>query len=437
MEEVKYCLYARKSMESEERQVMSIESQIKEMLKIAERENLTVVEIREEAHSAKAAGTRPVFTSLLEDIETGKFSGILTWAPDRLSRNAGDLGALVDLMDNQYLQQIWTYGQKFTNSPSEKFLLMILGSQAKLENDNRSVNVKRGLRAAVERGLWPNLAPVGYLNHPTKGFEGHLVLDPERAPVVKQIFEKMAHEHWSGRDIHEWLKSDIGFTTRGGKPLAHSGVQRILVNSFYTGTFEYPRGSGNWHQGAHEPLVTKELYDIARVWLTRHNIRRRNKEFAFTKLLRCGLCGSGIGAEEKHKALKDGTTARYIYYGCTRGKDRFCKNTYIREARLIELLLPVIDAVELDDLGMRATLEAEVDRFNSFQKVVYDEDPRQGYVDNVDIRMYAKYLLQEGSITEKRQLLGNLHGRLLYKYGAISVEEQDQRALNIRAAELE
>ena len=88
---VKYCLYARKSTESEERQILSIDSQIKEMLQIAERENLEIVEMKRESHSAKATGQRPVFNEIITDIRAGKFNGILTWAPDRLSRNAGNL----------------------------------------------------------------------------------------------------------------------------------------------------------------------------------------------------------------------------------------------------------------------------------------------------------------------------------------------------------
>lgn len=143
---LKYCLYARKSTESEEMQVLSIDSQIKEMLQMAERDNLEIVEIRKESHSAKEAGTRPVFNELVADIQGGKFNAILTWAPDRISRNAGDLGRIVDLMDSGTLHEIRTYGQKFTNNPNEKFLLMILGSQAKLENDNKVQNVKRGMR---------------------------------------------------------------------------------------------------------------------------------------------------------------------------------------------------------------------------------------------------------------------------------------------------
>ena len=159
---IEYCLYARKSSESDERQAMSIDSQIHEMRTLATRDHLEIKEIREESHSAKESGHRPVFNQLLSDIRAGMFSGILTWAPDRLSRNAGDLGMLVDLMDQGKLAQIKTFSQSFSNNPNEKFLLMILCSQAKLENDNRGINVKRGLRAKCEAGWRPGSCPTGY-----------------------------------------------------------------------------------------------------------------------------------------------------------------------------------------------------------------------------------------------------------------------------------
>jgi DNA invertase Pin-like site-specific DNA recombinase len=116
---IKYCLYARKSTEDDEHQALSIDSQIKEMGNLAVREKLEVIEIRSEKHSAKAAGQRPVFQQLLADVRSGIFNGILTWAPDRLSRNGGDLGVLVDLMDQKVLVEIRTYTQKFTNNPNE------------------------------------------------------------------------------------------------------------------------------------------------------------------------------------------------------------------------------------------------------------------------------------------------------------------------------
>ena len=209
----RYCLYARKSTESEEQQVLSIDSQIKEMLQLAERENLDIVETKKESHSAKETGQRPVFNEIVEEIKQAKFNAILTWAPDRISRNAGDLGRIVDLIDDGRLLEIRTNNQKFTNNPNEKFLLMILGSQAKLENDNRRINVKRGLRARVEMGLWPCSAPTGYLNSKNKDESCHVKVDPMRAPMIKKMFEKVVYGKCSGRKLYYWLKDEAKFKT--------------------------------------------------------------------------------------------------------------------------------------------------------------------------------------------------------------------------------
>ncbi|MDP3726224.1 MAG: recombinase family protein [bacterium] len=410
---IKYVLYARKSTESEERQVLSIDSQVKEMLQLAEKENLNIAEIRRESHSAKATGQRPVFNEIVEDIKKQKFNGILTWAPDRIARNAGDLGAVVDLIDQKLLLEVRTYGQKFTDSPSEKFLLMILGSQAKLENDQKGINVKRGLRMRVEMGLWPTTAPTGYLNEKRTDRKGYVMVDPERAPIIKKMFEKVANEGWSGRKLYHWLKFEINFKTKGNKNLSLSNIYLILQNHFYYGTFEYPRGGGNWYTGKHEPLINKELFLQVQDRLKRDQLQRENREFAFTKLLTCGLCGSGITACEKFKKLKDGTTNKYIYYGCARSKDKNCDFGYTREEELIKQLMSIIDEVDMNEVGIRHRFENEIERFNKFQQGILKMNGSKVKVKEINMREYAKYILQEGSMIEKRELLGCLKGKIV------------------------
>ena len=412
-------------MEDEERQALSIDSQLKEMKQIAERDELSVVAIRTESHSAKRSGQRPVFNKMIEELQVEKFNAILTWNPDRLSRNAGDLGMLVDLMDSQQLVEIRTYNQKFSNSPNEKFLLMILGSQAKLENDNKSINVKRGLRTRVEAGLWPSVAPTGYLNDMTRGKECHVVIDPVRAHVVKQIFE-LAAEGWSHRKIRRWLRDDLDFRSKNNKHLAMSTVQKILSTPFYYGEFEYPKGSGKWYKGVHKPIISKELYDQVR---EQTDAKRRlqyvyKKNFAYTKLMKCGLCGGNVTAEEKFKALKDGNIARYVYYGCTRSKDPSCKIKYIREEYLIQQLRNLVDRMSLDDLGLRGQFEKEVERIHRFNCDVMDKKPM--YSDSeekeVDIKKYIKYILLDGSVEEKRNVLLNLKSKLILKDGSVYLD---------------
>jgi len=421
---VKYVLYARKSTESEERQILSVDSQVKEMLQIAEREGLEVAEIRRESHSAKATGQRPVFNEIINDIRVGKFSGILTWASDRLSRNAGDLGKLVDLMDEKLLLEIRTFGQRFSNNPNEKFLLMILGSQAKLENDNRGINVKRGLRMRVEMGLWPTVAPTGYLNEKRTDRKCHVIVDPERSPIIRKMFEKVAYEKWSGRKLYHWLKFDLNFKGRGNKNLALSNIYLILQNHFYSGIFEYPAKSGNWYTGKHEPIISKELFDEVQKQLKRDQIERESREFAFTKLLTCGLCGSGVTACEKFKKQKNGNVHRYVYYGCTRSRDINCKYGYIREEELIKQLISVLDKIDVNETGIRNKFEKEIERFNKFQKSILGiRVDKNVPVKEIDIKAYAKYILNEGDMAEKRELLGCMKSKIVLKDKVVVLTE--------------
>lgn len=420
-EQVRYCLYARKSTESDEKQALSIDSQVKEMLQIAERENLEIVDIRRESHSAKASGQRPIFNELIRDLNIGRYTGILTWAPDRLSRNAGDLGALVDLMDEKKLHQIRTYGQSFQNSPNEKFLLMILCSQAKLENDNKSINVKRGLRTRCEMGLWPCPAPMGYLNEKRIDRKGHVYIDPDRGHVIRKMFEKVAYEKWTGRKLYHWLKFELNFKTpNGNKGLTLSNVYLILQNEFYYGTFEYPKKSGLWYKGIHEPLITKDLFDLVQQQVKSQIIRNTDKEFAFTKLMECGLCGSGICADEKFKKLRNGSIHRYVYYGCTKHRDKQCKCGYIREDELIEQLVSLMDKINLDEIGIKEKIRAEVERVKKFQRVILGTKEKIEIKD-VDIRNYAKYVLREASDIEKRELLACLKSKIHLKEKVVSL----------------
>lgn len=420
---VRYVLYARKSTESDEKQALSIESQVKEMLSIAERDGLEIVDIRRESHSAKESGGRPVFRELLEDIRRDRYNGILTWAPDRLSRNAGDLGSVVDLMDEKKLIQIKTYGQSFQNSPNEKFLLMILCSQAKLENDNKSINVKRGLRTRCEMGLRPGPALVGYLNEKRMDRKCEVILDPERAHIVKQMFEKVAYEKWSGRKIYHWLKFDLNFkTAKGNKGLALGNIYLLLQNPFYYGVFEYPKKSGNFYKGKHEPLITQELFNQVQEQIKSHSIRtQESKEFAFTKMMTCGLCGSGISADEKFKKLANGSVNKHIYYGCSKVRDKNCKCGYINEVELIKQFEKLLDKINIDEIGMKSKIESEVERIKKFNQSLLGLT-QEIEVQDVDIRDYAKFILKEGEIEEKRKLLEYLNGRIILKYKEIIIE---------------
>jgi len=409
-----YCLYARKSTESDERQALSIDSQVKEMMAIAERDDLNVVAVKRESHSAKDSGTRPVFNEITQDLRDGKYQGLVTWSTDRLSRCGGDLGILIDLIDQKKLAEIRTSNQVFTNTPNDKFLLMILGSQAKLENDNRAINVVRGMKARCEMGVRPCMPPLGYLNDPhhPKGMK-RITLDPERAPQIKKMFE-MSSKGISGRKILDWAET-VGFTTRSGQPLTITVLYRTLKNPYFYGKFEWPRKSGNWYEADHESIVTKELFDKVQKNLGRVPKGRRNtKPFNYSGTLKCGECGSSITAEEKFRDHTDGTKARHVYYMCSKYTKRQCKQKPINEKDLIPQLIKMMDGVNIDKFLLRKEYKYEIDKYRKYSTKLSSKYQKEAK-EHIDVRSHMKYVVANGSPEERQRLLKNLGTKVFLK----------------------
>ena len=419
--QLKYCLYARKSSESDERQAMSIDSQLAEMRALAVNEGLNVVCELQESHSAKDSGKRPVYNQMLAGIANDEYNAVLTWAPDRLSRNAGDLGSVVDLMDQHKLLHIRTYSQTFTNSPNEKFLLMILCSQAKLENDNKSINVKRGIRTKCEMGWRPGVAPLGYMNRAFGGVND-IILDPERAPVIKQAFEKAGYERWSGRRLKAWF-DEQGFTNRSGKQVSVSQILVILSTSFYYGRFQYPQApDAPWYDGAHEPLISKELFDLVQETRGINKGLWGSKTFAFRGILKCGQCDADITAQDKFKTLKKtGDVKRFVYYNCTRRKDPNCKEKYINEDKLCELMKDFIEANH-KKIKLTDKLRARVDKHMYITKTLLTHYKIDQKLDAPFIE-YARYVLLNGTESEKTALATGMETILQIRHGELEFYE--------------
>ena len=300
-------MYCRKSSEDEERQVISNESQEDELGPLAKRDGLVVRDRITEEASAKTSGTRSRFNEMIRRVRYGEANAILCWHLNRLSRNAGDAAVLVELMDQGKLLEIRTPSQAFRNTPADKFLIILFCGQAKLENDNKSEDVERGLRKKAAMGWYPGVAPLGYLNDKTKlRGERDLYKDPERFDLVKRMWRMMLAGTHTPSQILKIASDEWGFRTRrtrkqGGNPLGITGLYHIFHNPFYCGTYEYPLRSGKWYEGKHEPMVTREEFDRVQTILGRKGNPRASKNltFAFTGIIQCGACHGTVTAEEK------------------------------------------------------------------------------------------------------------------------------------------
>ena len=126
----KYFLYARKSTEDDDKQIMSIEAQLFELREYARRENLEILEEFQESKSAKKPG-REVFGEMMMRLERDEATGILAWHPDRLARNSIDGGRIIYAVDTSKIislrfPQFW-----FEPTPQGKFMLQVAFGQSK------------------------------------------------------------------------------------------------------------------------------------------------------------------------------------------------------------------------------------------------------------------------------------------------------------------
>lgn len=269
-------------------------------------------------------------------------------------------------------------------------------------------------------GLWPAQPPTGYRKVDGRLAKCEVEIDPERAPVIRQIFEKIAYEKWSVSKVHAWLKYDLDFRTHRGFHLSLGNVFKIINNTFYYGKFEFPKDSGLWYDGVHTPLINKALFDEARSSIKSQVIKSHGKEFAFTRIMKCGVCGSSITADEKFKKLKAGGVNRYVYYRCTKSKDRRCTNKVVTEEHLISALVKMLDTITLDKVKITAKLNDEIRKFKKLQAMFLGKKKTEK-IELIDVREYARFVLSEGTVLEQRSVMGCVNSELCLGNGKISI----------------
>jgi site-specific DNA recombinase len=390
----KYFIYARKSTDVEDKQVLSIEAQITELRKYAKDNGLCVVDTIIEKKSAKTPG-RPKFGSMLKRIEAGEANGIISWHPDRLARNSIDGGQIVYLLDQTHLQSLKFPTFWFENTSQGKFMLSIAFGQSKYYIDNLAENTKRGLRQKIRRGEFPGLAPIGYINDVRVHI---IVVDKRRAPLVAQAFKLYAVGDKRLVDIADFLASK-GIKTSGGLPLKKDQIKKMLTNPIYYGHFRY---ASEVYEGKHTPIITKKLFDHVQATLEWRGHKRKgaNAPQPLCGLLTCGTCNMAITAEKKTKHQKNGNTHEYIYYRCTRkSKAVVCKEPTITERDLVEQLSDILQGYALpnDWAEELETLLADDERKAEQSSGVFIADAR-GKIDGLQDklqRLLDSYLDQD------------------------------------------
>ncbi|MCX5678882.1 MAG: recombinase family protein [Candidatus Omnitrophica bacterium] len=379
-------LYARKSTDDEDRQILSIEAQLVELRQYAEREKICVVKELIEAKTAKKPG-RPIFNDMLAQIERGAADGILAWHPDRLARNSVDGGKIIYLVDQGIIKGLLFPTYRFDNNAQGKFMLSIAFGQSKYYIDALSENIKRGMRLKLSKGIWPQWAPIGYLNDPkTRG----IIKDEGKAPFITKSFALYATGRYTLADIRDKITSlGMAGRCRKGRPLSASQYQHILQNPIYYGVFRY---NGESYEGTHEPIITKKLFDQCQeVMARRGKPKKAERYFVFRGLMKCGECGRMITAE---------TQKGYTYYRCTKRLTN-CTQKYVREEELATQIQSILQKVSLcDDWTTKILRELEKDKACDVQSSRPQQQNMQDNITDIDRkinRLIDVYL--EGNIS--------------------------------------
>ncbi|MDO8591014.1 MAG: recombinase family protein, partial [bacterium] len=182
-----YFLYARKSTDVEDKQVLSIEAQLSELRSLAKREGLEIVAEFIEKQSAKTPG-RPHFNEMVERIQRGEAQGVVCWKLDRLGRNPVDNGQVSWLLQQGAIQHIQTPEHSYYSKDSVLLMAVEFGMATQYVRD-LAYNTLRGLKAKARRGEYPGPARLGYINNPhTKRHD----VDRRKAPLVVRAFELYA-----------------------------------------------------------------------------------------------------------------------------------------------------------------------------------------------------------------------------------------------------
>src|ERR1043166_7277304 len=341
-----YAIYARKSSESTERQILSIDSQVREMHELARRHNVPIGEVLTETKSAKDPG-RPVFTSLMRRVRKGEFAGILTWKMDRLARNAYDSGVVLQALAERKIQSIITSDGVKTDSGNDRLMGSIELAISTHFIDGLRANTKRGLREKLKQGWAPGVPPPGYLNdvvHKT------IKSDRKRLPMIRRVFELFRSGSMNPQQIRVLANTQWGFRTvkrprSGGMPMGRSMIYKILSNPFYAG---FIFRCGELIPGKHEAIITWQEFEEVQAKLGRRGRPRpKSHNFAFAGLLTCGQCGASLTPEEHVKR----SGRRYVYYRCnrTRSSGQDCREAAIPESALLEQLARAFGRLSIPD----------------------------------------------------------------------------------------
>lgn len=364
-ERKKVAAYARVSMESE-RLAHSLAAQISYYSELIQRNpNWEYAGVYADNFvSGTSTINRGEFQRMIRDCENGKIDIILTKSISRFARNTVDLLQAIRHLKELGVEVRFEKENLSSISSDGELILTLLAAFAEEESSSQSNNVKWSIQKKYEKGLTHAARRcLGY-----KWEDGHYVIIPEEAEIVKLVFQ-MYLDGSNCMQIAAHLK-ECGYKGIKGSYLTPCYVIEILDNITYQGDlrFQYTyspkvrKQKRNYGEvpryilsDAHEPIINREDFARAKVKRDRdRNIRGRRRETCFSRKIYCGNCGSML-----YRATAKLSKTTKKYWNCSlkiSSHGTKCKMTNIYESELETICEKVVGLNQFDELIEKVTV---------------------------------------------------------------------------------
>ena len=306
----RYVIYLRKSTDDERKQVRSIEDQRKECLDLAKRLDIRVrlEDIFEERWSAKTSGKREIFNAMMNGFETGKYHGLISWSPDRLSRNMLEGGQIIEHVDHEKIQDLLFCTYAFDNTPNGKMMLGILFATSKQYSDKLAVDVARGITGAIHEGKYVGLVKKGYYADTDNG---RFMPDGVHWQLLRQAVVMRLKDGKTNQEIADFLNAS-NFSIRKSQDdpykkakMDKKTVATMFTDPFYTGAYKYGDNIANLNDAYNFlPLMTPDEYialsknmsdSFNKKFVGRSNVSQRLEFGLLREKVICHFCDGNMG----------------------------------------------------------------------------------------------------------------------------------------------
>jgi len=306
----------------------SLDEQRSALEGFAQKKGIQLLEIFEEVETASKTG-RKVFTELVKRVKARRDVGVLFHKIDRSVRNYQDWADIQKLAELNIPVKIVADDIDLA-SRSGRLTGDILAALASDYIRNLKQEIQKGQLGCLKQGLYPWMAPIGYLNPGSTSKP----VDPVKGPLVREAFLLYATGKHSLVSLLD-VMTKKGLTTRSGRPLTVSRLHSILTHPFYYGHIKIKDYSV---MGTHEPLITKAEFDKVQAILRRGPLKKvkLKKTYLLRGVIHCRECSSTLRAE-----VQKG----HVYYRC---HSTSCKGTCIREDAVVQLIAEHVQAMRLD-----------------------------------------------------------------------------------------